>query len=92
MSDGSWEAYLRHTEAMNLLAAESEYLPFKMLAPKISKDGNRWHVLLGDDIQTGISGWGDTPNNAILAFGTALHRENGSCEIIHTPTGSKEQK
>ena len=89
MSDGSWERYLQHTEAMNILAEEREFIAFKMLRPKIGKDGNRWCVLLGEDLQTGVSGWGDTPNNAILAFGQALHDPSGSREIVSARAATK---
>ena len=36
------------------------------LVPK--RDGNQWYVLLGEDIQAGISGWGDSPEEAIADF------------------------
>ena len=81
MSDGSMERAIQHQQAMANLVEESEYTPIKMLAPKISKDGNLWCCLLGDDIQTGICGFGATPNKAMLAFGRALHCNSGSCEI-----------
>lgn len=32
------------------------------------KDGNQWCVLLGEDIQEGICGFGDSPINAIFDF------------------------
>lgn len=37
-------------------------------------DGNSWCVLLGDDIQVGICGFGDTPATAIFAFEDAMHK------------------
>jgi hypothetical protein len=78
MGDGSFEQAMQHEQAMRNLQAELEYLPIKMLSPKIAKDGDSWFCLLGEDIQSGIVGWGDNPNNAILAFGYALHEKDGS--------------
>jgi len=37
------------------------------------KDGDKWCVLLGDDIQTGVCGFGDTPEEAIEAFEIAMN-------------------
>lgn len=32
------------------------------------KDGNAWSVLCGEDLQSGICGFGDTPQNAFIDF------------------------
>ena len=40
------------------------------LVPK--RDGNQWFVLFGDDLQSGVSGWGDTPEDAIVDFDRAM--------------------
>ena len=45
---------------------EYDYSLFVLLKPKIYKDGDQWCVLYGDDLQTGIAGFGDTPYLAIL--------------------------
>ena len=37
------------------------------------KDGNQWCVLLGENLQEGISGFGATPHAAICAFDDAMH-------------------
>lgn len=36
--------------------------------PKIFKDGDEWCVLLGDNIQDGVAGFGKTPNLAYTDF------------------------
>lgn len=56
----------QHEAKMNLLHTEQEYQLFAMLKPSIQKDGSQWCVLLGEDLQQGISGFGDTPYLAIL--------------------------
>lgn len=42
---------------------------------KIYLDGNRWCVLLGSDLQSGIAGFGKTPNEAMADFGQNYLRE-----------------
>lgn len=36
--------------------------------PRIFKDGLMWCVLLGDDLQDGVAGFGATPNDAYADF------------------------
>lgn len=43
-------------------------LPAAILGAKLSKDGNQWCVLLGDDLQSGVAGFGDTPYHAYSEF------------------------
>lgn len=38
------------------------------------KDGDQWCVLLGGDLQSGVSGFGDTPEKAIFDFNAAMKR------------------
>lgn len=42
--------------------------PFMVLKPRVYKDGDQWCVLLGADLQEGISGFGVTPLNAVNDF------------------------
>lgn len=39
--------------------------------PEIFQDGNAWCALLGRDIAVGVTGWGDTPEEAMAAFDEA---------------------
>ena len=59
---------IRHEEKLRLIISEQELLIVKTynLTPFI--DGNEWCVLLGENIQSGICGFGDSPMNAILNF------------------------
>ena len=36
--------------------------------PKLYRDGNQWCALLGDDLQSGVCGFGDSPHAAMMAF------------------------
>jgi hypothetical protein len=59
-------------EASHLLVGaanlEYEHKLFAMLKPSLQKDGNQWCVLYGENLQTGIAGFGDSPYLAVLDF------------------------
>jgi hypothetical protein len=42
--------------------------PSVMMRPKISVDGNQWSALYGDNLQDGVTGFGDSPANAMQDF------------------------
>jgi len=63
-----------HQSEMNRLIEAEEYSLFSILKPTLSKDGNKWCVLYGDNLQVGIAGFGDTPYKAILAWNKEWHR------------------
>lgn len=52
-------------------------LPHVIYKPKIYPDGNQWCALLGDDIQSGVCGFGDTPAKAMHAFDLAWDTPTG---------------
>lgn len=68
-------AQKEHEEKMRNLITEQEMKKFVMLKPKLFKDGDKWCVLLGDDLQSGIAGFGDSPYKAILDWDNAMVRE-----------------
>ena len=41
------------------------------------KCGNKWSVLYGSNIQEGVVGWGDTPEEAMVAFDLAMREQSG---------------
>lgn len=45
--------------------------PFMLLRPRIYADGNAWCVLLGENMQTGVCAFGETPAKAATAFDIA---------------------
>ncbi len=63
----------RHEIDMDYHYVRAEYNLFAMLKPKLYQDGNQWCVLLGENINDGISGFGDTPYKAILEFNKAFN-------------------
>lgn len=56
-----------------LIVEKQEYNLFATLKPKIYKDGSKWCVLLGENIQEGICGFGETPYLAILDFSKSFN-------------------
>lgn len=46
--------------------------PHVRLRPSIFPDGNQWCCLLGDNLQVGIVGFGETPEKACAAFDNAF--------------------
>ncbi len=49
-------------------AAEIAVEPFTTYKPKIFIDGDKWCALYGEDLQNGVSGFGDSPNEAVCDF------------------------
>ena len=54
-----------------------KYLWSTILGLVPSKDGNQWSVLYGNNIQEGISGYGDTPELAMIDFDRAMISKRG---------------
>lgn len=46
--------------------------PSYLLRPVISLDGNQWCALYGENLQEGISGFGNTPLEALDNFDKAM--------------------
>lgn len=55
------------TEALNLVCNEM-CKPSVLYRPTLTQDGNAWIALYGEDLAVGLAGYGDTPEQAMLAF------------------------
>ena len=53
-----------------LNVAYEQARPSAIFRPKLAIDGNQWCALYGDDLQSGIAGFGDTPDKAMSDFDT----------------------
>lgn len=42
--------------------------PHVIYKPKLSKDGNQWCALFGENLQEGVCGFGDSPAEAMWDF------------------------
>ena len=52
--------------------ASAEYCrPSVVFKPKLSKDGDQWCALFGDNLQEGVCGFGKTPAEAMYQFDIA---------------------
>jgi len=59
-------------------AAREQMRPSVVHKPRLSKDGDMWCALFGENLQEGVSGFGETPSHAMAAFDTAWLRPNGT--------------
>ena len=50
------------------IAAMEMQRPSVLYRPTLSKDGKSWIALLGENLQVGVVGIGDTPHKAMLDF------------------------
>jgi hypothetical protein len=69
MNDISADAYLARiaiVEAAAFIAA-----PHTRMRPRVFPDGTKWCALYGDDLMQGVSGFGDTPEQACTEFDKA---------------------
>jgi hypothetical protein len=66
MRHAAWEACGSIVEASRAASA-----PHVLMRPTIFPDGTSWCALLGENINDGIVGFGDTPAEACAAFDKA---------------------
>ena len=52
-------------------AAAAQERPCVLWKPSLFRDGNQWCALLGENIQDGVVGFGDSPDAAMWAFDEA---------------------
>lgn len=57
---------LEHKERMSMLIYQQR--PSVRMKPILTKDGNQWCALYGENLQVGIAGFGDTPELALEEF------------------------
>ena len=48
--------------------ASAMQLPSAIYRPRIFMDGNKWCALYGENIQEGVAGFGDSPQEAMMDF------------------------
>ena len=65
-----WSAsHVVSNEAENVAAEMMR--PSVLYRPTLSVDGSMWCVLYGADLQSGVAGFGETPDDAMRAFDEA---------------------
>ncbi len=74
MRNASIDQYFsRMTDAFHNAAGEHER-PSVLFRPTLTKDGDTWIALYGENLQTGISAHGATPAAAMYAFDEAWRK------------------
>ena len=56
-------------------AAAAHERPCVLWKPRLFIDGNQWCVLFGENIQEGVVGFGDSPDEAMWAFDAAWRKK-----------------
>jgi hypothetical protein len=67
--------FTEHQYRISILEEEGVMTLFRILKPKFGKDGNEWYVLHGEDLVSGICGYGKTLNSAIQDFNNQFDTE-----------------
>lgn len=57
------------------ITAFEQRKPFVLMRPSLSRDGDQWCALYGDNLHDGVAGFGDTPEKAMVAFDVAWLNE-----------------
>jgi hypothetical protein len=70
-------------------AAWQQTRPSVLFRPAISADGTMWCALLGDNLQEGVAGFGETPEAAMRAFDKAWTNERTPKAIARAPGDSQ---
>lgn len=73
-SQRQWNDNHLFQQELEVVYEKQLYNLFAMLRPKVTKDGNKYCVLYGNDLQDGIAGFGDTIHLAILDFNQQFHK------------------
>lgn len=67
------QADIIHQNELDAVVDKAEVALISSLGVSPYRDGNQWCVLLGNNIQDGVSGFGDTPIAAIREFNNNLY-------------------
>ena len=60
-------------------AAQCAQLPSVLYRPRLMADGTKWCALYGDDLASGVAGFGDTPAES-------MHQFDKAWSSVRTPT------
>lgn len=70
MSDNYSEELMQRAAMQEIGNSQERSRPFMLLAAhvKVTIDGNQWCVLYGENLQDGVTGFGDSPDAASRDF------------------------
>lgn len=66
--------FLQHQEKLNYHITKNQLVFIETFNIKPYKDGNQWCVILGENIQEGIVGFGNSPFEAIVNFNNNMYQ------------------
>lgn len=66
---------MKHQEVMATAIEKAEWSLFSLLKPILSRDGNQWCVLYGENLQEGVAGFGDSPYKAVIDWNNQMYKE-----------------
>ena len=64
-------------------AAQSQQLPSVLYRPRLMADGDMWCALYGDDLASGVAGFGKTPADAMFEFDKAWSSQRTPTAIFN---------
>lgn len=66
-----------YTMSQNFAQTEIErQRPHVMMRPRVFPDGDKWCALYGEDLQSGVAGFGNSPDEACNQFNAAWYKTN----------------
>lgn len=68
---GRADQFMQAVQIEYLSAAYEQQRPSVVFRPKVYIDGNQWCALYGDNLQDGVAGFGDSPDQAMREFDKA---------------------
>lgn len=71
-------------------AAAAQERPCVLWKPSLYRDGNQWCALLGENIQDGVVGFGDSPDAAMWAFDEAWREKLPPAPRAHLAPSTPE--
>jgi hypothetical protein len=66
---------MKHYQEMCNIEEKRTLTLLSVLNPKLSKDGNMWCFLYGENLQEGVAGFGETPYTAMIDFDRNFNKE-----------------
>lgn len=57
---------------LNILETEQQYVLFRLLKPRVYRDGDKWCVAYGE-MPEGVFGFGNTPQEAAMDWANSWH-------------------
>lgn len=64
----NWGHHVQQAAYEWQIAAGEQQRPCVVFKPRLFKDGNAWCALLGENLMTGVSAFGNTPSEAMHNF------------------------